>query len=60
MQGRNGQCHMYNVAAVSIYIAFSRIKRLMYTSGWSGGNIGPRPLGPRRNRWAACASRRSF
>ena len=21
---------------------------------------GPRPLGPRRNRWAACASRQSF
>ena len=36
---------------------------LMYMTvllnGWSGGNMGPRPLGPRRNRWAACASRQS-
>ena len=22
--------------------------------------MGPRPLGPRRNRWAACASRQSL
>ena len=29
-------------------------------SGWSGGNMGPRPLGPRRNRRAAGASRQSF
>ena len=28
--------------------------------GWSGGNMGPRPLGVRRNRWAACASRQGF
>ena len=28
--------------------------------GLSGGNMDTQPLGPRRNRWAACTSRRSF
>ena len=28
--------------------------------GWSGENMSTPPLGPRRKRWAACASMQSF
>ena len=30
---------------------------IIIIQGWSGGNKAPRPLGPRRNRWAASAAR---
>ena len=54
-----------NVSCTSLAVQMGRPKmvrpnydRTTYTH--SIKRRGPRPLGPRRNRWAACASRQSF
>ena len=51
----NGSGHMTKMAAMAI-----NSKNLINLIFQKRKTFRPRPLGPRRNRWAACASRQSF